>query len=98
MINYTLDSYRLGTIVRDKVPDCPLTIIEIDILLADGHIPRNHLWPEAVPCIDGAVICYDSADHASFKPVELLLRKLSRHLSSSVVAALSFFFKALTMP
>ncbi|KAJ3575638.1 hypothetical protein NP233_g979 [Leucocoprinus birnbaumii] len=73
-ISAPLYSYRLGTIIRDKVPDCPLTVIEIDIATGDGHIPRGHLWPEAVPCLDGAVICYDSGNRSSFMPVEQLLR------------------------
>ncbi|KAF9453797.1 ras GEF [Macrolepiota fuliginosa MF-IS2] len=66
-------TYRLGTIARDKFPDCPLTVIEIDVSLTDGRIPRDHLWPEAVPSIDGVVICYNSGDRASFKSVEPLL-------------------------
>ncbi|KAF5355854.1 hypothetical protein D9756_003782 [Leucocoprinus leucothites] len=73
-ISAPLYTYRLGTVIRDKFPDSPLTVIEIDIALTDAHIPRGHLWPEAVPCLDGAVICYDSADRNSFKPVEQLLR------------------------
>ncbi|EKM83863.1 hypothetical protein AGABI1DRAFT_32846 [Agaricus bisporus var. burnettii JB137-S8] len=73
-VQRVVDTYRLGTIVRDKVPDCPLTVIEIDAAVTDNHIPRDHLWPQAVPSIDGAVICYNAADRSSFVPMEHLLR------------------------
>lgn len=95
MLSRLLDTYRLGTINRDKFPDCPLTVIEIDVALTDGHIPRDHLWPEAVPSIDGAVICYSSADRASFKPVESLLREC--FLTQPATPVLNRF-KAHTMP
>ena len=51
------------------------SVIEIDVPPTDAPIPRDHLWPEAVPCIDAAVICYNSADRSSFRPVETLLRE-----------------------
>jgi len=74
-LSHSPDTYRLGTVVRDKFPDCPLTVIEIDTSPDDVQVPKNHLWPEPVPSIDGAIICYDAGDRSSFKPVEQLLRE-----------------------
>jgi len=74
-LSHSADTYRLGTVVRDRFPDCPLTVIEIDTSPDDAHVPKNHLWPEPVPSIDGAVICYDAGDRSSFKPVEQLVRE-----------------------
>lgn len=67
-------TYRLGTIVRDRSSDCPISVVEIDVAPTDAPILRDQLWPEAVPSIDAVVICYNSAERNSFKPVEPLLR------------------------
>lgn len=35
---------------------------------------EDFVWPQNLSTIDGVIICYDSSDEASFKPVEGLLR------------------------
>ncbi|KAJ3744510.1 ras guanine nucleotide exchange factor domain-containing protein [Lentinula detonsa] len=68
------DSRRTGELIRDEGTECPLHVIEVDVIAELFKSPISPLdyLPEALK-IDGAIICYDASDEASFRPVEDLL-------------------------
>jgi hypothetical protein len=69
-------SRRVGRIARsENSPGCPLHVYEIDVPAESIHL-KDFILPENLSAIDGVIICYDSSDEASFKPVEGLLRAL----------------------
>ncbi|RDB28973.1 Ras guanine nucleotide exchange factor P [Hypsizygus marmoreus] len=66
-------SRRIGTVRNDNGPDFPVHVIEIDV--PTEHLnPRELDWPKSLSTINGVIICYDSSDETSFKPVAGLLR------------------------
>lgn len=69
------DTRRIGRITRNEdASDCPLHVIEVAIPnTAPGT--EGSVWPKGLPRIDGVIICYDSSDGLSFRPVEGLLRE-----------------------
>ncbi|KAJ4486179.1 ras guanine nucleotide exchange factor domain-containing protein [Lentinula aciculospora] len=66
---------RTGKFTRDEGIECPLHVIEVDVIsgmLQSPVAPLDYL-PEALK-IDGVIVCYDASDEASFRPVEDLLK------------------------
>ncbi|KAJ3928633.1 MAG: ras guanine nucleotide exchange factor domain-containing protein [Lentinula lateritia] len=64
-----------GTFTRDEGVECPLHVIEVDVIseiLQSPITPLDYL-PEALK-IDGVIVCYDASDESSFRPVEDLLK------------------------
>ncbi|KAJ3750360.1 ras guanine nucleotide exchange factor domain-containing protein [Lentinula detonsa] len=78
-------SRRTGELIRDEGTECPLHVIEVDVIAELFKSPISPLdyLPEALK-IDGAIICYDASDEASFRPVEDLL-KAYRSLQLQVI-------------
>ncbi|KAF9459923.1 ras guanine nucleotide exchange factor domain-containing protein [Collybia nuda] len=69
-LNY---SRRVGRIARgENTPSCPLHVFEVEV--ATDLSDSKDSWPDNLSTIDGVIICYDSSNEASFKPVESLLR------------------------
>ncbi|KAF8898717.1 ras guanine nucleotide exchange factor domain-containing protein [Infundibulicybe gibba] len=69
---YTRRIGRISQIANSH--DCPLHVLEVEIqpAAATDILPPGSVWP-ANQRIDGAIICYDSSNVASFQPVENLL-------------------------
>lgn len=57
----------------ENTPGCPLHVFEIEVPSESVDLD-GFVWPSSLSTIDGVIICYDSSDEASFKPVEGLLR------------------------
>jgi hypothetical protein len=66
--------HRHGRIAHHEgLPDYFLNVIDVDV--PTQVIDSDDLsWPGQLSRVDGAIICYDSSDEHSFKPVEGLLR------------------------
>lgn len=77
---FVIDTRRRGRINNENPPDCLLDVIEIDIPMSGGEVSLSGelLLREDLPHIDGVIICYDSSDDGSFRPIEALLRTLVR--------------------
>jgi hypothetical protein len=67
-------SHRHSRITRhESLPDYFLNVINVDVPTRVIN-PDDLSWPGQLSRVDGAIICYDSSDEHSFKPVEGLLR------------------------
>jgi hypothetical protein len=68
-------SHRHSRITRhENLPNYFLNVIDVDV--PTQAINQDDLnWPKQLSRVDGAIVCYDSSDEHSFRPVEGLLRK-----------------------
>jgi len=67
-------SHRHGRIARhENFPDYFLHVIDVDVP-TQVIDPDDLSWPGQLSRVDGAIICYDSSNEHSFRPVEGLLR------------------------
>lgn len=65
---------RHGRIAHhESLPDYFLTVIDVDVPTRAIN-PGDLTWPGQLSAVDGAIVCYDSSNEHSFKPVEGLLR------------------------
>lgn len=76
----TMQGHRLGCLQRhgriahhESLPDYFLTVIDVDVPTRAIN-PGDLTWPGQLSAVDGAIVCYDSSNEHSFKPVEGLLR------------------------
>jgi len=72
-----------------------LRVVEGDILSSTTDLPP---WPSHLPPIDGVILCYDSTDQASFRPIEDLLSEFKPLLISIFLNSLAEGYRALSLP
>lgn len=61
------DTRRIDWVLQRDFPSVKVLIYELDIAM---------VWHGNIPPVNGVIVCYDTADKASFSPVEDFLRTL----------------------